>query len=241
MSSERLSKVLCQNGIASRRKCDAIISSGRVKVNNKLVDTPYCRVDLSKDRILVDDVEVIRQPLLVYFALYKPIGYISDLSDPQGRRIARELIPSKLRIFPVGRLDYNSEGLIIFTNDGNLANTIMHPRHMIEKEYHVKLSGRLNVDELNMMVQGINISDQSYKVSSISEIRDISSTKNWYCMTLNEGKNRMIRKMAEALNYKVIRLKRVRIANIRLGNLKIGEFRTINSEELNSLISRNDI
>jgi 23S rRNA pseudouridine2605 synthase len=240
MPTERLSKVLSQHGVASRRECDVIIASGKVKVNGLVQNKPYFPVDFTTDRILVNNIELAHRPSFIYVALYKPIGFISDLSDPCGRKIARGLISIKERLFPVGRLDFNSEGLIIFTNDGCLADKIMHPRNMIEKEYYVKISGHLDSDGIALLNRGIIISGQLLKTSSIKELKR-NHTNGWYSIIIREGKNRMIRKMLDGIHHNTIRLKRIRIANIRLGNLQPGDFRLIGKEEIMTLMKTNSI
>jgi 23S rRNA pseudouridine2605 synthase len=235
MPTERLSKVLSQHGVGSRRKCDTIIASGKVKVNGHVQNKPYCPVDPTTDRILVNDIELANRPSFIYVALFKPVGFISDLSDPRGRKTARSLISINERLFPVGRLDFNSEGLIIFTNDGCIADKIMHPRNMIEKEYYVKTSGHLDSDDIALLNGGITISGQLLKTSSIKELKR-NPTNGWYSIIIKEGKNRMIRKMLDGIHHNTIRLKRIRIANILLGNLKPGEFRLLSKEEIVTLM-----
>jgi len=136
-----------------------------------------------------------------------------------------------VKIFPVGRLDYNSEGLIIFTNDGDLANTIMHPKHGVEKEYLVKFKGTLNNNEILRMKKGISVEGDMYKVKSVKYVR-LSMKNAWYSVLIDEGKNRMIRKIGNAINHPVLKLKRIRIGNLELGDLKPGEYRFFDKKEL---------
>src|SRR5208283_4582411 len=166
-----------------------------------------------------------------YVALYKPTGYLSDLADPKGRRLARQLIDLEAHLFPVGRLDYNSEGLMLFTNDGDFANSIMHPRFEVEKEYLVKLSGSLTQEEQRRMTSGIPVEGHTYRIRSIVPLRQTAKNA-WYRVTVVEGKNRMIRKMADAVHHPVLKLKRVRIDGITLGPMKPGEYRLITPQAL---------
>ncbi len=224
---ERLSKFIARSGVSSRRKAEQIIQSGRITVNGAIVTDPHCRILPGADVVSLDN-QIIAGPSRkrYYVALYKPSGYLSDLADPRGRRLARQLIDLDAPLFPVGRLDYNSEGLMIFTNDGEFANSIMHPRYEIEKEYLAKLSGRLAPEEMKLLTTGLALAGETYRLRSITPIQE-TAKNGWYRITVIEGKNRMIRKMAEAINHPVLRLKRVRINGITLGRLRPGEYRFI--------------
>jgi 23S rRNA pseudouridine2605 synthase len=235
--SERLSKFLSHAGIASRRKCEGLVASGRVTVNGTVVTSPFHQVAVGEDIVTLDGITVNRVQRLLYIALHKPAGYISDLADPRGRKLARDLIPIEASIFPVGRLDYNSEGLLLFTNDGSFANFIMHPRYETEKEYLVKLQGKLTDDEQKRMISGIIISSDVYKVKDIGPVRE-STASGWYRIIVAEGKNRMIRKLSEAVNHRVLRLKRIRIDGILLGDLQAGQYRHIDRNSLAPLLTR---
>ena len=223
---ERLSKYLAHSGVASRRKADVIIQSGRIKVNGATVVDPYHRISPGIDRITLDGERITETTRRYYVALYKPVGYLSDLSDPRGRPLARGLIDLEVPLFPVGRLDYNSEGLMLFTNDGEFANALMHPRYGVEKEYLVKLQGRLTKEEQKRMVSGVRVEGQLLRLKSITPVEE-TPKNTWYGVTLTEGKNRMIRKMADAVSHPVLKLKRIRIDTILLGHLKPGEYKLI--------------
>jgi 23S rRNA pseudouridine2605 synthase len=229
MEEERLSKFIARSGLASRRKAEQIVRSGRVAVNGVIVKDPHQRILPGSDAISLDNERIGAAGAAkkrYYIALYKPTGYLSDLVDARGRRLARQLIDLEAHLFPVGRLDYNSEGLMLFTNDGEFANSIMHPRYEVEKEYLVKLSGSLTKQELLRMTTGIPLEGQVYSVRSIVPFRQ--TPKNaWYRVTVVEGRNRMIRKMADAVHHPVLKLKRVRINGITLGTMRPGEYRLI--------------
>jgi 23S rRNA pseudouridine2605 synthase len=156
----------------------------------------------------------------------KPAGYISDLADPRGRPLARSLIRLDVPLFPVGRLDFNSEGLLLFTNDGDFANRMMHPRYGVEKEYHVKLTGRLMPEEEARLLAGIRIDHVLYRVKHIAVLRH-TNRNTWYRITITEGRNRFIRRIAEAVHHPVVRLRRIRMDGIRLGSLRPGEYADI--------------
>lgn len=233
---ERLSKYLSRCGVASRRKAEAIIRGGRVSVNNSIVLEPYSEIDPRSDVVTVDSLFISDQQPTVYVALHKPRRFISDLSDPRGRLLARDLIDISARIYPVGRLDYDSEGLIIFTNDGEFAQKVLHPRNGIEKEYLVKLQGQIGPKEIGGLTGGRSIEGVNYKLESVKLVR--STAKNaWYRMIAKEGRNRMVRKLASSVGHDVLRLKRVRIGPIALGTLKSGKYRFLTSDEIQRILN----
>ena len=238
MTTERLSKFLATSGIASRRKSEEIIRSGRVKVNGLTVTDPAHAVDRSRDMVAIDN-HAIRPPAAsCYVALYKPPGYLSDLADIEGRDrpLARQLIRLQAPLFPVGRLDYNSEGLMIFTNDGAFANLVTHPRYEVEKEYHVKLAGALTQEQLKAAVTGLSLDEgHIYRFKKIAPFRN-TEKNTWYRVTVTEGKYHHLRRVAEALSHKVMRLRRVRIDGITLGDLRPGEWRHIEPEEIKRFV-----
>jgi len=230
-ASLRLSKYLSNSGIASRRKSDDIIRSGKVFVNNIKILEPQYLVDAGKDTVKVDNRLVSIVSNKIYIVLYKPVGYMSDLKDPGGRKLARDLINIDTNIFPVGRLDYNSEGLIIFTNDGDFANRIMHPKFNVEKEYFVKFKGRLDNDNFINLRKGILIEGVLCKIREIKFVKS-SIKNNWYSVIISEGRNRIIRKIGDQIDHQVLKLKRVRIGNIKLGDLEPGQYKYLNEGEI---------
>lgn len=240
MPSERLSKYLSNSGIASRRKCDDIIKSGRVKVNDITVLEPFYRVLPNKDNVTVDNRTLNTNNNPLYIALYKPVQYLSDLVSEKNRKVTRTLIPIKTYLFPIGRLDYNSEGLMLFTNDGDFANRIMHPRYGVEKEYLAKFKGIISDDLLYEIKKGLLIENSVYRVDSIKFI-NLSFSNSWYNIILKEGKNRMIRKIGSKIKHPVLKLKRIRIGPVKLGNLKPGEFRLLTDKERNTLLKSSQI
>jgi len=239
VGAERLAKFLSRSGIASRRQCEEIILSGRVMVNQVVVLKPGYRVIAGKDiisldrRVLNQDQNQPRK--LIYVALYKPVRFLSDLLSSSERPVARSLIAIDSYLFPVGRLDYHSEGLMLFTNEGTIANLIMHPRYGMEKEYLVKFKGSLPDEVLRVMVEGIVINGLHYRVSRIHFLRH-SLANSWYSVVLTEGRNRMIRKMGEKIGHPVLKLKRIRIGPIKLGNLAPSEYRFLSASEIKSLL-----
>lgn len=230
-SDIRLSKFLAYAGVASRRKADEIIKSGRVSVNNIEVLDPFFKINPSKDFVTLDNIIINQQEHFKYIALYKPAGYLSDLIDTRNRKLARALVADRERLFPVGRLDYQSEGLMLFTNNGAFAQRIMHPRYEVEKEYLVKLKGKLAPEDLQKAVSGVLIQGERYAFDRIKLVR-AERQNAWYRVTTHEGKNRMIRRVAEAIAHPVIRLRRVRIGLIELGSMRPGEQRPLTRKEI---------
>ena len=229
--SQRLSKFLSNSGVASRRKAEEIIKSGRVFVNNINILEPQYKVNPNDDIVTVDNNVITSVKRHDYIALYKPVGYISDLKDPAGRKLARDLIKTRTNIYPVGRLDYSSEGLIIFTNDGDVANFIMHPKFEVEKEYHVKFKGRLDEDDFLKLKNGLLIDGVPCRIKVIKFLKS-SIKNNWYSIIISEGRNRIIRKIGEQIGRQVLKLKRVRIGNIKLGDLEPGQYRFLTESEI---------
>ncbi len=228
---QRLSKFLSNSGIDSRRKSEEIIKSGRVLVNNIRVLEPQYRVDPITDTITLDNKTVIKNKSNTYIALYKPVGYISDLKDVRGRKLARELINFEGKLFPIGRLDFNSEGLIIFTNDGDLGNKIMHPKYGVEKEYLVKLKGILSDDDVVSIKKGVMIEGVAARAINISYVASAFSN-HWYSITLHEGRNRIIRKIGDVVGHRILKIKRVRIGHLKLGSLSSGSYRFLKEREI---------
>ena len=227
---ESLVKFLARVGPFPRRQAETLIHEGRVRINGVTATSSSAQVG-PNDTVTSDGVVLGAQEIKVYIALNKPDGYISDLKDPRGRRLARSLIKHDLRLFPVGRLDYHSEGLMIFTNDGDLAHRVMHPRHNVTKEYLVKFKGMLPGEAVTRMKKGMFIEGELYQADTVRLVKKAPANV-WYSIVVNEGKNRMIRKMGAALGHPVLKLMRVRIGKLRLGDLNPGEYRHIEKNEI---------
>lgn len=232
----RLQAFMSKCGVASRRSSEDLIAQGRVMVNNKTVREMGCKVN--EDDIVQFDGETIELPEKKYYiALNKPKGYVCTNYDPNEDRYARSLIGIKDNnlLFNVGRLDKESTGLLLFTNDGAFANKMMHPKYEIEKEYIVKLNRPVDFDDLNKALDGIYI-DQStpYRIRRYDLI---PRTKEYIKVTLTEGKNREIRKIFSYLGYDVKSLTRIRIGCVNLGDMVPGEWRNLTSDEISGLIS----
>lgn len=231
---ERLQKILSQYGVASRRKAEQLIKEGRVTVNGQIAQLGQ-KADPEKDYIKVDGKLLLKPEPKVYYAFYKPRKVITALFDPQGRPTVKDFLKGiKFRVYPVGRLDYDSEGLIILTNDGELAYKVMHPSSEIEKTYMVKVDGIIDEEKLSKLRKGVKIEGGLARAVNVTFIRKLKAN-SWIKITLYEGRKRQIRKMLEKVGHPVIRLIRVAIDGVRLGDLKAGEYRVLTKEEIESL------
>lgn len=227
--SEKLQKVLARRGFGSRRTCEEMIEEGRVEVNGS-VAIVGTRVNVESDKVKVDGEIVGIQPDLVYYLLNKPSGYICTVTDPQGRPTIIDLVPHDVRVFPVGRLDFSSEGLIIMTNDGDLTYLIAHPSHGVEKEYLVQLDRDISNRSIAKLRNGIELDDGLTAPAKVSRL-----APSLVRITIHEGRNRQIRRMCEALGFRVVRLVRTRIGPIRDTRLGQGQWRNLYPEEIISL------
>lgn len=228
---ERLNKVLAQAGLASRRGADDLIRAGRVSVNGVLVVEPGRQVDPTADDIRFDDEPIPRPGKSRTLALYKPRGVITTADDPHGRPTVVQLVPGDERLFPIGRLDGASEGLIFLTNDGDLAQRLAHPRYGHEKEYRVKISGTPGETALTAWRKGMWLEDGLTAPARV-RIESSSGAGTWLRFVLTEGRNRQLRRMIEAFHHSVHRLIRVRIGPVTLGELKPGGWRELSPAEL---------
>jgi 23S rRNA pseudouridine2605 synthase len=225
----RLNKFLAQGGVASRRKADELISAGKVSVNGKTVRQMGVDVDVEKDNVTLNGKLVKKEKPIIY-AIYKPKGVISTVSDIHASQTIIDILPKGKRVYPVGRLDKDSEGLMLVTNDGELANELMHPRYEHEKEYDVTLRGDGNAIDEMKKVREINGSKiEPLRVVSKKELKE----NEWQAfLVLKEGKKRHIREVGKLVGLKVLRLKRVRIGKLHIGNLTAGKWKIITIDEV---------
>lgn len=231
---ERLQKILAKMGIASRRAAEEIILEGRVTVNGKAA-TLGMKADPSKDHIKLDGKLLTKPEPKVYLMMNKPKGVITTLSESEERPTIRDFLKKiKYRIFPVGRLDYDSEGLLLLTNDGDFAHTILHPSKKIPKTYHVKIKGLLEDDDIEKLKRGVKLQDGMTSPSKVKKLRK-AEENSWIEITIYEGRKRQVRRMLEKVGHPVLKLKRVRINGIELGNLALGAIRYLTSEEVNKI------
>jgi len=233
---ERLQKFLARAGIGSRRYCEQIILSGAVKVNGKRVDTLGTKVSDS-DRVEVNGKLVKPVSEKLYFILNKPRGYVTTVKDDRGRKTVLDLLPEvSTRIYPVGRLDYDTEGLLLLTNDGNFAYALTHPKYKVPKTYLVKIKGIITAKEIDRLEAGILLEDGKTAPAKAQIIKiDQSSQTSTIKLTIREGKNRQVRRMCSTLGFPVLSLKRIQFGCLRLENLPLGRFRKLSKQEVNKL------
>jgi 23S rRNA pseudouridine2605 synthase len=230
---DRLNKVLAHAGVGSRRQCDELIAAGRVSVDGQTVRELGGKVEPTQD-IRVDD-QPIRAEARVYWLVNKPRGYLCTNHDPAGRPIAADLVPKvRERVYTVGRLDEASEGLLLLTNDGDLANRLMHPRFGVEKIYLVQVAGTPSHEDIGKLLRGVWLTDGHVRARRVKKLRK-QGESTWLEIALSEGKNREIRRMLAKLGHKVMRLKRLAIGPVRLGHLKAGKARRLAPNELAAL------
>jgi 23S rRNA pseudouridine2605 synthase len=233
--TERLQKVMAEFGVASRRKCEEMIAAGKVKVNGYLITEPGTKVDKEKDAIEVDGKIIKCSESRVYILLNKPVGYITSAKDQFGRPTVLDLLKGiSVRVFPIGRLDYDTEGLILLTNDGDLTYRITHPKHNIDKTYRALIDGEAGTNDIENFKNGIAVEDYVASPAKLEIIRHIKGN-SIVDITIHEGKNRQVRKMCAAIGHEVIWLKRIKIGKIELGELKIGEWRYLSDAEVEYL------
>ena len=236
MEKIRIQKIIADSGFCSRRKAEEYISAGRVKVNGhpcKLGD----KADAVHDIVTIDGERIAYdiKRKLYYIMLNKPRGYVTTMSDEQGRRSVVDLLEGvEERVYPIGRLDRNSEGLLLFTNDGDFANTVMHPRNHIAKIYRVTIQGSVSEEQIIQLSTGVEIDGRMTLPATINVLTQ-EENRTVLQMTITEGRNRQIRKMCEAVGLEVARLKRTAIGPIKLGMLKPGDYRELTKEELRAI------
>lgn len=233
---QRLQKYLSECGVASRRKSEELILNGRVKVNGKVVLILGTKIS-NKDVVSVDD-KIINKEDKEYYLLYKPEKVISSTKDEKGRTSVVDFIDTKSKIFPVGRLDYDTSGIILLTNDGVLANKLMHPSSNIEKVYQVKIDGLIHKNEIKELEKGIVIDGVKTKKAIVKlKKQDIKNRKSYLEVIITEGRNHEVKNMFLYFGYKVIKLKRIKYAFLDLSDLKKGEYRVLNRKEISKLYS----
>lgn len=226
---ERLQKVLARAGFGSRRSCEDLISSGRVEVNGEVAVLGR-RVEVATDRVQVDGIPVPVLPGLVYYLLNKPTGVVTTASDPEGRPTVVELVPGEPRVFPVGRLDADTEGLLLMTNDGQLAQLLSHPSHGVAKEYMAEVTGRPSPGDIRRLREGVLLEDGVTRPAKVSML-----APSLLRITIREGRNRQVRRMCEAVGHPVVRLVRTRIGPVNGRDVAPGRFRELSMEEVMAL------
>lgn len=232
----RLAKYLAGQGVASRRKSEELIAEGRVSVNGNIIKEQGFKIDPLQDKVEVDG-HMLQTADKVYLLLYKPAGYISSVSDPWGRPVVTDLIKEEKnrRIYPVGRLDLDTEGLLLMTNDGDFANSIIHPRYKMDKKYEAMVQGKVTKDAIKHLQKGILLEDGMTAPAGVKVLKH-SSDKTLLEVIIHEGRKRQVRRMLEAVGHPVIHLKRTEVGFLTLKGLKDGEYRYLNSQEVKKLI-----
>jgi 23S rRNA pseudouridine2605 synthase len=235
---ERLQRIVARSGAASRRRAEELIRSGQVSVNGKIQTNPSFLVDIHGDHIKIEGKSIQKPAPLRYFLLYKPRGVVSSVRDPQGRPTVVDLIRGKkLRLFPVGRLDVDAEGLMVLTSDGELAHRLMHPRFKVPRTYHVKVQGVPSERTLRLLKKGGSLGEGEWASPplSISMLRSTRGSNSWWKMVMVEGKNREIKRLFQAVGHPVLKLRRVGFAFLGLRGLQPGEYRPLEPLEIQRL------
>ena len=227
--SERVHKVLARAGVASRRRCEELIAEGRVEVNGVVVELG-AQLDVSHDIVTIDGAFVPLAPDAVYYVLNKPAGYVTTAHDPQGRPTVVDLVPPEPRVFPVGRLDLDTEGLLVLTNDGELTQRLTHPSFGIEKEYLAEVDGAPSRGALRRLREGVELDDGVTAPAKVALVHP-----NVVRLVIHEGRNRQVRRMCAAVGHPVVRLVRVRIGTLVTGSLAPGQWRALDGDEVRAL------
>jgi 23S rRNA pseudouridine2605 synthase len=231
LAIERLQKILARGGFASRRAAEAIIAEGRVRVNGRVVTELGSKADPYKDKVEVNGVRVVAEPA-VYVVLHKPRGVVTTMSDPEGRPSVREILaPIGTRVYPVGRLDFATSGVLLATNDGDFAEGMMHPKKAVPKTYVVKVAGQMQPKDLDRWRDGIRLEDGVTLPAKLKFLRH-EGDKTWFELTIREGRNQQIRRMGEATGFPVMRLARLSFAGVTAEGLRPGEWRYLAPDEL---------
>lgn len=239
MTEERLHKILARSGVASRRSVEAMLRAGRIKINGRIVTTPGVKIDPERDEVQVDGKPVYLKRLLekrpVYLAFYKPAGVVTTIADPQGRpKITDFLHGVPERVFPVGRLDFDSEGLLFLTNDGELAHRLMHPRNKIPKTYAVWVVGKVGNESLKRLREGVVLDDGPTQPAAVRVIQRLRA-QTLLEIIITEGRKRQVRRMCDAIGHPVIKLERTAIGALTLKGLQPGRFRELTDLEVDQL------
>lgn len=231
----RLQKMIADSGLTSRRKAEDLIRAGRVTVHGRVVRELGTKVDPARDHVKVDGRHLKPQPPAVFIMLNKPKGVVSSLGDPAGRPTLRDLLGGvRLRVFPVGRLDFDSEGLVLLTNLGELGEALLHPRYHVPKTYLVKVKGVLTEEEIDSLRGGVDLGDSRSAPAKVKKVAK-APQNSWLEVTIHEGKKHQVKRMLEAVGHPVLKLTRIRFGPLALGDLPVGQYRYLTDREANSL------
>ena len=231
----RLQKLIAGTGLSSRRKAEALIAAGRVMVNGKTVTEFGTKVDPSRDHVKVDGKHLSAAQPFVYLMLNKPKNVVSTLDDPGGRTTIKDYLRGvSVRVFPVGRLDFDSEGLMLVTNNGDLAQAMLHPRYHVPKTYLIKVKGVLTDEDIRSLERGVRLEDGMTSPAQVRKVRKVEAN-SWLEITIREGRKHQVKRMLESVGHPVIKLLRIRMGPLSLGDLQPGEFRFLTDREANAL------
>ncbi len=222
----RIAKFLADAGVASRRKAEELIKQGKVTINNKIIDNLATKVDINADNIAVNN-KLIKADKKIYYLLNKPLDYICSVKDPHNTKTVLQLVPDKPRVVPVGRLDKNSQGLLLLTNDGDLTYKLTHPKFEVKKTYLVKTSKYLEKNIIKLLKQGVNLEEGLAKADQVKLI-----SKNTLEIIIHQGWKRQIRRMMQELGYHVVELTRIKEGKLKLNNLKPGKYKILNKSDI---------
>jgi 23S rRNA pseudouridine2605 synthase len=231
----RLQKVIADSGLASRRKAEEFIVQGRVTVNGQVVCELGTKVNPAKDHVKVDGRHLKPVPPQTFVMLHKPKNIVSTMSDPSGRSTIADLLPGvHVRVFPVGRLDFDSEGLVLLTNDGDLAQLLLHPRHHVPKTYLIKVKGMLAPEHIDALQKGVMLDDGRTGPAVVKKVGK-ATENSWLEITIFEGRKHQVKRMLDAVNHPVLKLKRVKFGPLVLGDLPTGHYRYLTDREANAV------
>lgn len=226
----RINKYIAACGICSRRKAEEYILQGKVKINEKIIKDLSTNIDEKTDKVYVDNKLIKLENKNVYIMLNKPKGYVTTNSEQFNRKSTSDLIHEDVRVFPIGRLDMYTEGLLLLTNDGEFANKMMHPKNEIKKVYEVNVDKKITDENIKKLQDGVDIGGYVTKPAIVEKIDEYNMK-----IIISEGKNRQVRKMCEAVSLKVKNLKRIQIGNLKLGNLKVGKYKILSEKEIKNI------
>jgi len=232
---ERLQKIISNAGISSRRKAEQMILDGRITINGEVVNELGAKADPENDDIKLDGKKIIIEKTKIVVLLNKPLKVITSMDDPQGRRTVLDYLDVPYRVYPVGRLDYETEGLLLLTNDGELANRLMHPSYELDKTYEVVIQGSPSDNDLEILRKGIYLDDSMTSPAQVRIIQKIDRLHTKVQITIHEGKNRQVRRMFEYIKTPVKELKRIKYGFLTLAGVKQGEYRILSDEEIINL------
>lgn len=231
----RINKYLAQCGVASRRHADTLVIEGRVTVNGKIIDTPGFQIDEERDKVCLDGKAIIPTEKKHYIVLNKPAGYVTSLSDPQGRKTVADLIIDvPARVYPVGRLDLDTTGTLLFTNDGEMAHRLTHPKYEVKKIYRARVKGKVRADKLVLFPKGIKLPD-GHIGRAVVRLEKIEETESVLALELTEGRKREIKHLCKAVGHPVLRLARLSFAGITSKGLTRGQWRFLTDKEIADL------